>query len=120
MYFGGIWGSPCWSVLTVSRECMSMSPLVPPRPPASMHWKHISSEFCIEYHRKTYVDIGRPSLCCELAILRAHGRNSRWASRIDVRLKEFRGAKSIVLEIRIRRRPGTAVDYQGRPDSSMH
>lgn len=36
MYFGGMWGSPCCLVLTVSSECMSMSPVVPPIPPASM------------------------------------------------------------------------------------
>jgi hypothetical protein len=35
-YFGGICGSPCCRVLTVSRECMSMSPVVPPSPPANM------------------------------------------------------------------------------------
>jgi hypothetical protein len=36
VYLGGMWGSPCWRVLTVSRECISMSPVVPPIPPASI------------------------------------------------------------------------------------
>lgn len=37
VYLGGICGSPCCLVLTVSRECINMSPLVPPIPPAIMH-----------------------------------------------------------------------------------
>jgi hypothetical protein len=36
VYLGGIWGSPCCRVFTVSRECISMSPVVPPMPPASI------------------------------------------------------------------------------------
>ena len=36
-YFGGMCGSPCWRVLTVSIECISISPDVPPTPPAIMH-----------------------------------------------------------------------------------
>jgi hypothetical protein len=36
VYFGGKVGSPCCRVLTVSSECISMSPQVPPVPPASI------------------------------------------------------------------------------------
>lgn len=36
VYLGGMCGSPCWRVLTVSSECISMSPVVPPIPPANI------------------------------------------------------------------------------------
>lgn len=36
VYLGGMCGSPCCRVLTVSNECISMSPVVPPIPPASI------------------------------------------------------------------------------------
>ena len=36
VYLGGMCGSPCCRVLTVSNECINMSPVVPPIPPASI------------------------------------------------------------------------------------
>ena len=41
VYFGGMCGSPCCRVFTVSIECMRRSPVVPPMPPASMHYAEI-------------------------------------------------------------------------------
>lgn len=43
MYRGGKFGSPCSRVLTVSNECINISPHVPPVPPASIACKF----FCV-------------------------------------------------------------------------
>lgn len=39
VYVGGMCGSPCWRVLTVSKECIKRSPVVPPRPPAIIDYQ---------------------------------------------------------------------------------
>ena len=50
LYLGGKCGSPCCRVLTVSNECISMSPVEPPIPPAIIA--------CAE-HNRVSIRVGR-------------------------------------------------------------
>lgn len=61
VYFGGMCGSPCCRVFTVSRECISISPVVPPIPPARIACETRSITFGASgSHEAAYMDIGRP------------------------------------------------------------
>lgn len=44
VYLGGKVGSPCCRVLTVSNECINMSPHVPPVPPANIAYNFKSGQ----------------------------------------------------------------------------
>ena len=61
VYFGGMCGSPCCLVLTVSKECINRSPVVPPIPPAIMHY-YMSESLLLCCPAQAYMKVGPPCL----------------------------------------------------------
>jgi hypothetical protein len=57
VYLGGMCGSPCCLVLTVSSECISISPVVPPMPPANIACCELISDCAFDIHYGAYMDV---------------------------------------------------------------
>jgi hypothetical protein len=57
VYLGGMCGSPCCLVLTVSSECISISPVVPPMPPANIACCELISDCAFDMHYGAYMDV---------------------------------------------------------------